>query len=172
MPQELLTYAGLAQRLNISIAAAKGLAKGLQLTRYAGPDGKTLLLVDLSRLRSADLADDIDDEPLRLGRRPAREPMDDDAHDIDIEPRRHRRPAPRRAARARMVASLHERIEEIQRQLDRVEDASSEQTMEGPDRRVLAELYRIASDARDTAEQTREELAAYGSRRWWKRASA
>lgn len=172
MPQELLTYAGLAQRLNISIAAAKGLAKGLQLTRYTGPDGKTLLLVDLARLRNAGLAaDDADEEPVRLSRRSTREAVEDDAHDDEIEPRRHRRPAPRRAARAQIVASLHERIEEIQRQLDRVEDASAEPMTDGPDRRVLAELYRIAADARDTAEQTREELAAYRSRRWWKRSA-
>lgn len=156
MAQELLTYAGLAQRLNISIAAAKGLAKGLHLTRYAAPDGKTLLLVDLSRLRAADFADD----------------ADDDVPEFESEPRRRRRPAPRRVARAQIVASLHERIEDIQRQLDRVEEESGGQTLPGPDSHVLAELFRIAADARLTAEQAREEVAAHRPRRWWKRASA
>lgn len=172
MAQELLTYAGLAQRLNISIAAAKGLAKGLHLTRYAAPDGKTLLLVDLSRLRAADFADDGDDEPVRRGRYAARDDADDDVPEFESEPRRRRRPAPRRAARAQIVASLHERIEDIQRQLDRVEEESGGQTLPGPDSHVLAELFRIAADARQTAEQAREEVAAHRPRRWWKRASA
>ena len=173
MAQELLTYAGLAQRLSISLAAAKALAKGLNLTRYAAPDGKTLVLVDLARLRGVDFAaDEADDAPVRLGRRPAREDIDDDADDDRaFEPRRARRPAPRRAARAQMVAALHERIEELQRQLDRVEDGSGD-ALTGPDSPLLAELFKIADDARHTAEQTRDELAEYRSRRWWKRASA
>jgi hypothetical protein len=172
MAQELLTYGGLAQRLNISVAAAKGLAKGLHLTRYPAPDGKTLLLVDLSRLRATDLAADDDDEPMRRGRRRTPEDIDNDAPDFDVEPRRQRRPGPRRAARAQMVASLHERIEHIQRQLERAETEAGEQAFAGPDDDVLNELFQIAYDARQTAEQAREELAAYRSRRWWKRASA
>jgi hypothetical protein len=171
MAQELLTYAGLAQRLNITIGAAKGLAKGLHLTRYAAPDGKTLLLVDLSRLRAGDLAaDDVEDEPVPIAPRRARPEVVDDGEEIDFEPRRRRRPGPRRAARAQIVASLHERIEDIQRQLYRVEDASDGQTLSGPDSHALAELFRIAADARQTAEQAREEVAAQRSRRWWKRA--
>ena len=171
MAQELLTYAGLAQRLNITLGAAKGLAKGLHLTRYAAPDGKTLLLVDLSRLRAEDFAaDDIEDEPVHLGRRSAREDVDEETHEVTA--RRKRRPGSRRITRAQIVASLHERIEDIQRQLDRVEDGSGDQALAGPDSPLLAELFRVAADARQTAEQAREELAAHRSRRWWKRASA
>ena len=155
MAQELLTYAGLAQRLNITIGAAKGLAKGLHLTRYAAPDGKTLLLVDPSRLRAEDFAaDDMDEEPMRRGSSHAREDVDDDSHDVEF------------------VASLHQRIGDIQRQLDRVEDGAGTQEPAGPDSALLAELFRVAADARQTAEQAREELAAHRSRRWWKRASA
>ena len=172
MAQELLTYAGLAQRLNISLAAAKGLAKGLHLTRYPAPDGKTLLLVDLAHLRGTDFAaDDSADEPMRLARRNPREDVDDEADEIAFEPRRTHRPAARRAARAQMVAALHERIEELQRQLDRVEDGSGD-PVAGPDSPLLAELFKVAADARHTAEQARDELAEYRSRRWWKRASA
>lgn len=173
MAQELLTYAGLAQRLNITIGAAKGLAKGLHLTRYAAPDGKTLLLVDPSRLRAEDFAaDDMDEEPMRRGSSHAREDVDDDSHDVEFAPRRQHRPRVRRTPRAQIVASLHQRIGDIQRQLDRVEDGAGTQEPAGPDSALLAELFRVAADARQTAEQAREELAAHRSRRWWKRASA
>lgn len=171
MAQELLTYAGLAQRLNITMGAAKGLAKGLHLTRYAAPDGNTVLLVDLSRLRAEDFAaDDIEDEPAHLGRRSARQDVDDDAP--EFAPRRQRRDRPSRITRAQIVASLHERIEDIQRQLDRVEDGPGDPSLAGPDSPLLAELFRAAAEARQTAEQAREELAAHRSRRWWKRATA
>jgi hypothetical protein len=170
MARELLSYVGLAQRLNITIGAAKGLAKGLHLTRYAAPDGETLLLVDLSRLRAADFGDDIEEDPVRNSR--ARADDGGDSHEVEFAPRRQRRPNVRRATRAQIVASLHERIEDIQRQLDRVEDGSGDQELEGPDSFLLADLFKIAADARQTAEQTREELAAHRSRRWWKRASA
>ena len=107
MAQELLTYAGLAQRLNITIGAAKGLAKGLHLTRYAAPDGKTLLLVDLSRLRAADFAaDDMDEEPVRHGSSHAREDVDDDSDEVELAPRRQHRPRVRRTTRAQIVGLL------------------------------------------------------------------
>jgi hypothetical protein len=36
----------------------------------------------------------------------------------------------------------------------------------------MSEFFKIAAEARHTAERTRDELAEYRSRRWWKRASA
>lgn len=172
MAHELVTYAGLAQRLNISTAAAKALAKGLKLTRYAAPDEQTLLLVDLSRLRGAGFADDDTEDQRRRPGWSARKDTDNDAHAFDVAPRRLRRPNPRRAMRAQIVASLHERIEDIQRQLDRVEAASDDQSVPGPDSHMVAELFRVAAHARQTAEQAREGLTTHRSRRWWKRASA
>ena len=51
MAQELLSYADLAQRLNLSTTAAKVIAIGLRLPRYAAPDGRTVVLCNVAELR-------------------------------------------------------------------------------------------------------------------------
>jgi hypothetical protein len=65
MPIEMLTYAGLAERLKISPEAARALAKRLRLQRSRSNDGKTLVSVDLA---------DIQHSPM-----PARSPAGDRA---------------------------------------------------------------------------------------------
>ena len=51
MPVEMLTYAALANRLNISPEAARSLAQRLRLPRSLSDDGKALVSVDLDAIR-------------------------------------------------------------------------------------------------------------------------
>jgi len=51
MPVEILTYAALGARLNISAAAARSLARRLHLPRSLSEDGKALVSVDLAEVR-------------------------------------------------------------------------------------------------------------------------
>ena len=51
MSVEILTYADLGARLNISAAAARSLARRLALPRTLSDDGKALVSVDLSEVR-------------------------------------------------------------------------------------------------------------------------
>jgi chromosome segregation ATPase len=51
MSVEILTYAELGARLNISAAAARSLARRLALPRTLSDDGKALVSVDLSKVR-------------------------------------------------------------------------------------------------------------------------
>jgi hypothetical protein len=51
MPVEMLTYAALANRLNISTEAARSLAQRLRLPRSLSNDGKALVSVDLDTIR-------------------------------------------------------------------------------------------------------------------------
>lgn len=51
MSVEILTYAELGARLNISAAAARSLARRLALPRTLSDDGKALVSVDLSEVR-------------------------------------------------------------------------------------------------------------------------
>jgi hypothetical protein len=51
MPVEMLTYAALAERLEISPEAARALAKRLRLQRSRSNDGKTLVRVDLAEIQ-------------------------------------------------------------------------------------------------------------------------
>jgi uncharacterized small protein (DUF1192 family) len=51
MPVETLTYAALGARLTISAGAARSLAARLRLPRAVSDDGKTLVTVDLTKIR-------------------------------------------------------------------------------------------------------------------------
>ncbi|WP_028349008.1 hypothetical protein [Bradyrhizobium murdochi] len=51
MSVEILTYAALGARLNISAAAARSLARRLRLPRSLSEDGKALVSVDLAEIR-------------------------------------------------------------------------------------------------------------------------
>jgi hypothetical protein len=51
MSVEILTYAALGARLNISAAAARSLARRLHLPRSLSEDGKALVSVDLAEVR-------------------------------------------------------------------------------------------------------------------------
>lgn len=51
MPIEMLTYAALGTRLNISPAAARSLARRLHLPSSLSEDGKALVRVDLAEIR-------------------------------------------------------------------------------------------------------------------------
>ncbi|OCK55526.1 hypothetical protein LMTR3_12060 [Bradyrhizobium sp. LMTR 3] len=51
MSVEILTYAALGARLNISPAAARSLARRLRLPRSLSEDGKALVSVDLAEVR-------------------------------------------------------------------------------------------------------------------------
>ena len=51
MPVETLTYDALAARLDISVPAARAIARRLRLPRSASSDGKALVAVDVARLR-------------------------------------------------------------------------------------------------------------------------
>lgn len=51
MSVEFLTYADLGARLNISAAAARSLARRLQLPRTRSDDGKAVVSVDLAEIR-------------------------------------------------------------------------------------------------------------------------
>jgi len=51
MPIEILTYAALGGRLNISPQAARSLSRRLRLPRCLSDDGKALLSVDLAEIR-------------------------------------------------------------------------------------------------------------------------
>ncbi|KRR25394.1 hypothetical protein CQ14_10440 [Bradyrhizobium lablabi] len=51
MSVEILTYAALGARLNISAAAARSLARRLHLPRSLSDDGKALVSVDLAEIR-------------------------------------------------------------------------------------------------------------------------
>ncbi|NOJ49159.1 hypothetical protein [Bradyrhizobium archetypum] len=51
MSVEILTYAALGARLNISAAAARALARRLHLPRSLSDDGKALVSVDLAEVR-------------------------------------------------------------------------------------------------------------------------
>lgn len=51
MPVEVLSYADLGARLNISPVAARSLARRLQLPRALSADGKALVSVDLTGIR-------------------------------------------------------------------------------------------------------------------------
>jgi len=51
MPVEFLTYAALGDRLNVSPAAARSLARRLRLPRSLSDDGKALVSIDLAEVR-------------------------------------------------------------------------------------------------------------------------
>ncbi len=51
MPVEMLTYGALAARLDISVAAARAIARRLRLPRSPSSDGKTLVAVDVDKLK-------------------------------------------------------------------------------------------------------------------------
>jgi hypothetical protein len=51
MPVEYLTYAALGDRLNISSAAARSLARRLRLPRSLSDDGRALVSIDLAEVR-------------------------------------------------------------------------------------------------------------------------
>ncbi|WFU19828.1 hypothetical protein [Bradyrhizobium sp. CB3481] len=51
MSVEILTYAALAARLNISVAAARSLARRLRLPRSLSDDGRALVNVDFAEVR-------------------------------------------------------------------------------------------------------------------------
>ena len=51
MPVEMLTYGALAARLDISVAAARAIARRLRLPRSPSSDGKVMLSVDVDRLK-------------------------------------------------------------------------------------------------------------------------
>jgi hypothetical protein len=51
MSTELLTYADLGSRLNVSAEAARALVKRLQLPRSLGKDGKAVVRVDLDQIQ-------------------------------------------------------------------------------------------------------------------------
>ena len=51
MSVEILTYAALAARLNISVAAARSLARRLRLPRSLSDDGRALVSVDFAEVR-------------------------------------------------------------------------------------------------------------------------
>jgi hypothetical protein len=51
MPVEMLTYGALAARLDISVGAARAIARRLRLPRSPSSDGKVLLTVDVDRLK-------------------------------------------------------------------------------------------------------------------------
>ena len=51
MSVEMLTYAALGARLNISPEAARSLARRLRLPRSLSDDGKALVSVDLAEIR-------------------------------------------------------------------------------------------------------------------------
>jgi hypothetical protein len=51
MGMEQLTYAGIAERLNISAEAARALARRMHLPRQKANDGKTLVAVDFSEIQ-------------------------------------------------------------------------------------------------------------------------
>jgi len=181
MAEELLTYDGLARELEISIAAARALAKGLKLDRYTAPDGKTLILVDVALLRAEQAAEDsFDDDDEEEDDAPVRAHARLRAHVDDAPRRRAPAIAPRRAprsgargkTRAQVFAALYRRIDDIQRRLDEAETDTEHEALMDPDSPLMTEFFRIAAEARQTAEKTREELAEYRSRKWWKRASA
>ena len=177
MGQELLTYDGLAEQLNISTVAAKAIATGLQLACYAAPDGRTLVLCELSHLRGrasdAQILQLKSTERRRSGR--ARDSYN--ASRLQAPPTTNPRPRTvhLKNSRADIIASLNDRIEEIQRQLEVVESEGGLDIVPSPDNSLRAEFFKIAAQAaaaKQTADRTREELAAYRSRPWWKRTSA
>jgi hypothetical protein len=51
MPVEMLTYGALAARLDVSVGAARSLAKRLRLPRSLSSDGKAVLTVDVGKIR-------------------------------------------------------------------------------------------------------------------------
>ena len=51
MPVEMLTYGVLAARLDISVEAARAVARRLRLPRSLSSDGKTLVSIDVDRIR-------------------------------------------------------------------------------------------------------------------------
>jgi hypothetical protein len=51
MASELLTYAGIAERLGISTEAARAVAKRHRLVRSRGNDGKTLVSIDFAEIQ-------------------------------------------------------------------------------------------------------------------------
>jgi hypothetical protein len=174
MAQELLTYLELAQRLNVSMAAAKGIVEGLQMPRYAAPDGKVVVFCDVSELRGTKTANSADVEPGRRARRTR-----DKGRYVHsslpayADPLRLR-PARTDASRIAMVASLHERIDELQRRLDRVEARDADDAAEVAIPPLIGPfgIAAQAAAAKQAADKVREEIAAYRSRPWWKRLSA
>ena len=50
MPVEMLTYGALAARLDISVPAARAIARRLRLARSLSNDGKALVAVDVDKL--------------------------------------------------------------------------------------------------------------------------
>ena len=51
MPVEMLTYEALAARLDISVGAARAIARRLRLPRSRSSDGRVVLSVDVDRLK-------------------------------------------------------------------------------------------------------------------------
>jgi hypothetical protein len=51
MPVEMLTYDALAARLDISVEAARAIARRLRLPRSPSSDGKAVVTVDVDRLK-------------------------------------------------------------------------------------------------------------------------
>jgi hypothetical protein len=175
MAQELLTYAELAHRLNISTSAAKMIAKGLRLPRYAAPDGRSVVLCDVAQLRETQDEERAEVEPIRrASRMRGRDSYGDLSTSYSAACAPLHRPVCWSNSRAETIASLHDRIDELQRQLDRVENAGGHEAAVA-DNPLLAELCKVAAQAgaaKQTADKAREEIAAYRSRPWWKRASA
>jgi hypothetical protein len=74
-----------------------------------------------------------------------------------------------------MIASLYDRLDELQRQLQRVENDEADR-ISAADDPLLAEFFRVAAQAAAatlTGDKAREEVAASRSWPWWRgRASA
>jgi hypothetical protein len=172
MAQELLSYAELAQRLNLSTAAAEVIARGLRLPRYAAPNGRTVVLCNVAELRGSQDEGRLEAGPVRRGKQYRGACGDPGARQTALPSRQ--RPLRPPHPREKIIASLYDRLDELQRQLDRVENDEADRISASHDP-LLLEFFRVAAQAAVatlTGDKAREEVAAPRSWPWWRRASA
>lgn len=141
MPIEMLTYAALGSRLNISPEAARALATRHRLPRSRSNDGKTLVSVDLAEVNHSPL--------------PARSPGGHQAANGVLKAKVEGLLA--ELAKFEAIAGGHRA--DFERERDRADALMAELL------RMTADLM----TARETAARLEGELAALQARPWWRR---
>ena len=136
---EQLTYAVLAERLNISPGAARSLVRRKQLARQKANDGRTLVAVDFSDIRH---------KPVPVVRR------------VDLDVLRARvAELEELVKRVEAIAAWHRRDYERERERERGEQLVAEIV------RIFADLVA----AKEKAARLEAENAALRARPWWLR---
>jgi hypothetical protein len=175
MPQEILTYAELAERLSVTSEAARALVKRLRLPRSKANDGKALVRVDLSEISHTPMSGRSPgghqaDAPETDGRSPA-------GHQADaasgLGPSLERSPGGDHLD----VTLLQTRIAVLQVELMRLEATAARDRMDFEYEReraqgLLSELLKATTEtmtAKADVARLEGAWAAWNARPWWQK---